>query len=256
MCQQGLLRVTLLSRNRNHLLIQTRIKQLTLNSIMKKIILIVFLLSIIIVGKILINHQHSSFASEKNIPAGVSGIENKYSSTADPCDASLWNHVYHSYRLQVIKSCLTVTGTVDVVRNEKDGDEHILLHLDAGQENLLNNKNIEAQKGDLVLEPICAKAVTQEDAIGPCSGYLNNVQIPNAGDKVSVTGAYVLDKEHGWMEIHPVTSITITGKGTVKVTDNNPIVGSTKTGIPIHQGSRGGLYHYSKSGNKVYEKKK
>lgn len=31
---------------------------------------------------------------------------------------------------------------------------------------------------------------------------------------------------------------------------------TTPTGIPIYEGPRGGRYHYSKSGNKIYERKK
>jgi SLA1 homology domain 1, SHD1 len=42
--------------------------------------------------------------------------------------------------------------------------------------------------------------------------------------------------------------------------DRNPYgetpTGSTATGIPTYTGPRGGTYHYSKSGNKVYSKKK
>jgi hypothetical protein len=33
-------------------------------------------------------------------------------------------------------------------------------------------------------------------------------------------------------------------------------LGSTATGIPLHMGPRGGIYHYSKNGNKVYQRKK
>jgi hypothetical protein len=33
-------------------------------------------------------------------------------------------------------------------------------------------------------------------------------------------------------------------------------VGTTATGKPIYEGPRGGLYHYSKSGKKVYEKRR
>jgi hypothetical protein len=32
--------------------------------------------------------------------------------------------------------------------------------------------------------------------------------------------------------------------------------GQTATGIPTYTGPRGGVYHYSKSGKKVYERKK
>jgi hypothetical protein len=38
--------------------------------------------------------------------------------------------------------------------------------------------------------------------------------------------------------------------------DGNSIVGHTATGLPIHEGPRGGQYHYSKSGKKVYERKR
>lgn len=125
------------------------------------------------------------------------------------CDSKLWEHVYHKYRLKVIEECKTVTGTIEKIRKENDGDLHILLKLDDGQENLLNDGNIAKQHGDLVLEPICVNKVTQEDAIEPCLSYVNNVNIPSVGDRVNVTGSYVFDSEHGWNEIHPVTSIEI-----------------------------------------------
>ena len=32
--------------------------------------------------------------------------------------------------------------------------------------------------------------------------------------------------------------------------------GTTATGIPLHVGPRGGIYHFSKNGNKVYQKRK
>ena len=35
-----------------------------------------------------------------------------------------------------------------------------------------------------------------------------------------------------------------------------PRSGSTATGIPTYVGPRGGVYHYSKNGNKVYQKRK
>jgi len=66
----------------------------------------------------------------------------------------------------------------------------------------------------------------------------------------------VLDNEHGWMEIHPVSRIISEGKSsTTPENDTNPVVGYTRGGQAIHEGPRGGHYHYSKSGNKVYEKK-
>ena len=111
--------------------------------------------------------------------------------------------------LKVIEQCKTVTGTVMAVKREKDGDYHIRVKLDSGQENLLNEKNIQVQHGCLVLEIICGCEVTQKDAIEPCQGYVNNVRVPEKGEHVQVTGSYVYDAEHGWMEIHPVTKIVL-----------------------------------------------
>ena len=125
------------------------------------------------------------------------------------CDDTLWNHVYHKYRLTIIEQCKTVRGVIVKEKNEKDGDIHILLRLDAGQDNLLNDMNIKQQKGCLVIEPICEHDVTQRDAIGACEGYVNKVYIPHVGEHVEVTGSYVNDTQHGWNEIHPITKITI-----------------------------------------------
>ena len=75
--------------------------------------------------------------------------------TPAKCDQSLWQYVYNPGRLQVLDSCISVTGTVDEVRKEADGDVHILFRLDQQFESFLNEKNIARQYGDLVLEPIC-----------------------------------------------------------------------------------------------------
>jgi hypothetical protein len=56
-----------------------------------------------------------------------------------------------------------------------------------------------------------------------------------------------------------------TSKGSLprdRVSTNNPppsstssSIGTTATGIPLYMGPRGGIYHYSKSGKKVYQRK-
>jgi len=129
--------------------------------------------------------------------------------TTSVCDSSLWNHVYHSYRLIVNQQCTTVTGTVDHLIYEADGDIHIRLNVDSDYKGMLNSYNNNDQYGDLVLEPVCATTVTQSDAIASCQNFTNTVYIPNVGEYVSVVGSFVTDNDHGWNEIHPVTSITI-----------------------------------------------
>jgi hypothetical protein len=109
----------------------------------------------------------------------------------------------------VVTSCKTVTGKVVSVRYEPDGDVHVLLHLSGHLANLLNSGNISNTDGDLVTEIICVGTVTQKDARSACAGYTNQVQVPSVGERVRISGTYVLDADHGWMEIHPVSSLTV-----------------------------------------------
>jgi hypothetical protein len=130
------------------------------------------------------------------------------SQTSDAqCDQSLWQFVYNPGRLQVLDPCASVTGTVDEVRKEADGDIHILFRLDREFASLLNEKNISRQYGDLVLEPICQGKVRQADAAEPCSRYDGPYFQLQVGQRYRVSGAYVHDADHGWNELHPVTSM-------------------------------------------------
>ena len=127
------------------------------------------------------------------------------------CDQSLWDHIYHPSRLQVNDPCITVTGTIQSIRTERDGDLHIRLKLDPEFTNLLNDGNLAplpaGQSGNLVVEPVCQGTVTQADAMAACQDFHQDISVPTVGTHVTVTGTYVLDSQHGWMEIHPVTSI-------------------------------------------------
>ena len=135
------------------------------------------------------------------------------------CDASLWTHVYHSQRLLIKNNCMAVTGTIvdatsgrepDGVRHEADGDTHGWLKLDPGSENLLNAGNLSDEGGNLVFEIVCRFPVTQADAKAACQGYKDQVVLPPVGSHVRLVGTYVQDTFHAqWMEIHPVTSITV-----------------------------------------------
>ncbi len=161
---------------------------------MKKSIVIIPII-VIIVGIVL------STYSEIN-----QTISNSVSTAS--CDKSLWDHVYHPQRLKIIDPCKTVTGVIDNIRVEKDGDFHIRLHLDQQFANLINDANVNQQYGDLVLEPICQNPVEQEDAVDSCANFTYHVNILPVGTHVKVIGSYVLDMQHDdWAEIHPVTSI-------------------------------------------------
>jgi hypothetical protein len=123
------------------------------------------------------------------------------------CNQSLWNYVYNPGRLQVLDACISVTGTVEEIRKEADGDVHIRFRLDHQFESLLNDKNISRQQGDLVLEPICQGRIRQADAEEPCHLYNGPYFEPEVGQRYQVSGTYVHDADHGWNELHPVTSM-------------------------------------------------
>ena len=57
-------------------------------------------------------------------------------------------------RLEERKGCVTVTGVITKKLKEKDGDYHVRLKLDPGQNSdLLNARNKSKQGGALVFEP-------------------------------------------------------------------------------------------------------
>jgi len=114
--------------------------------------------------------------------------------------------VYRPDRLVLKNPCATVTGVVELVRAEPDGDFHIRLRLDPGQDQYLNDKNLADQHGDLVIEIVCVNRVTQVDAEGTCATAPAELRLspPRLGQHISATGPFVLDTTHGWLEIHPV----------------------------------------------------
>lgn len=132
-------------------------------------------------------------------------------------------NVYHPYRLKVEDPCMTVTGTVAYVRHEDDGDVHVDLSLPATETHLLDQANDRDEDGELVTEivpadqpgctpgqppPLPATAYRSPSYdYGVCTGA--DLATPPLGSEVSVTGPYVLDADHGWMELHPVWAITV-----------------------------------------------
>jgi hypothetical protein len=160
------------------------------------------------------DEAHDPAAEGATAPAGVATLT---PSTSTACRAGdpLAN-VYHPDRLTVIQPCLTVTGTVTGVEGESDGDYHVLVMLDPPFAALVNDRNGTAQNGALVVEivpadgPDCTPGQPPRPSgdtydYGVCTGA--NVASPAVGAHVTVTGPYVLDRNHGWMEIHPAWAI-------------------------------------------------
>jgi hypothetical protein len=105
------------------------------------------------------------------------------------CPADPLMGVYHPSRLIVQRKCEEVTGVVTSVRHEEDGDYHVNVMPD--QPGLTNAENNEWEGGALVTE------------IMPGQRF----RIPDVGDRVDVLGTWVLDTNHGWLEIHPIFCI-------------------------------------------------
>ena len=116
-------------------------------------------------------------------------------------------YVYNPYRLAVEAACIRVTGVVQAVRQEADGDFHILVALDPAFRHLLTPANQGVELGDLVVEPICVRSVTQTDAIAICASDPDPLPppYPVVGEQVWMEGRYVFDLDHsGWAELHPL----------------------------------------------------
>lgn len=132
-------------------------------------------------------------------------------SAAAQCDRSLWPHMHDVQRIKVVKPCQTVTGIIATVHANDDGDIDMQLTLDPGYASLLNNGNITHLSGNLQIEAICEAPVHPDvpDAQRTCANFTGTVPIPAIGTHVQVTGVYVLDSDHGWMEIHPISVLTL-----------------------------------------------
>ena len=124
---------------------------------------------------------------------------------ATNCNADLWDRVYEKNRLRVIEECTSVEGRVVSLHQSKDGDLHIALDPDA--KSVLNLINAIHAHRTLVVEAVCDHAPEGEEATRACEGFHSQIVAPALGDRVRVIGAYVVDRDNGWAEIHPVSRI-------------------------------------------------
>jgi len=177
---------------------------------MRSKITILFLLTFCL-SIVLANSQSPKSKTRKPTAAVSAEIKSAaHAAATTGCDDSLWQHVYHPARLVVVEKCIAVTGTIEHIKHEADGDEHIQVKVDPPFDKLLNDRNKQVQAGSLVVEPICEDRVTQLDAMAACKDFHSPVRRPADNQHVKIVGSFVLDTEanHGWTEIHPVTSIT------------------------------------------------
>src|SRR5712664_2285208 len=164
-------------------------------------------LAVALVTVVLVCSSAGFFLYDRYIQSPGTG-STSFSGCSDP--ATISSHVYHPYRLQIVKSCTTASGTVDSLIEEAAGDVHLRLNLDQAYSNLSNSANDQYQYGNLVVEIICVNQPSQTDAIPACQNYTNQIPVPSPGQHITITGPYVLDSDHyNWAEIHPVYSLVI-----------------------------------------------
>ena len=122
--------------------------------------------------------------------------------------------VYHPWRLQILNRDMTASGTVELVKSEPDHDWHINLILDKKYAKLINAENVKWEHGELVVEviPMDQPHITR----------------PYVGERLTVIGAYVDDRDHGWREIHPAWIVN--GHGTSHYTAT-AAAASVRTGV-------------------------
>ena len=134
--------------------------------------------------------------------------------------------VYVPSRLHVEKNCLTVTGTVECVHHEPDGDVHVLVQLARRYRGILTPASGAQHcagaggSGRLLVVEIIPQhgSFPFLDNSADLGGFVTPAA-PRTGDRIRVTGPYVLDtnKLHdllspgvkNWAEIHPAWNITI-----------------------------------------------
>jgi PHP family Zn ribbon phosphoesterase len=113
------------------------------------------------------------------------------------------NRVHHPDRLILLDSSKTLSGRVEKIESDIDGDIHIRLKI--GDSSLLVKNNYKDENGCLVGEIVCVVP-----SIFPiCWFYKNKITIPREGDNIEIEGPYVFDKGHNITEIHPIMNLKI-----------------------------------------------
>ncbi len=115
-------------------------------------------------------------------------------------------YVYHPDRLPVVWPCLHVSGTVDKVETEADGDLHIGLRLDPAFAPLMP-PGYQAQPAHIIAEGVCYRLPLRADAENLCvtdpDPYAG--PLPALGQHVWLEGRYVVDLNHeASPELHPL----------------------------------------------------
>jgi hypothetical protein len=126
----------------------------------------------------------------------LKATEEYVSKEGEQCrDGNVLDGASNAEDLKVLGECQDAVGSVMHTKTMDDGDYKFLLKLDDQYEFLLNDHNQEKTDGFLVIE------------IVPKDQNIQNIYLPESGDKVHVWGAWVTDEPKGWHEIHPTWQV-------------------------------------------------
>jgi hypothetical protein len=109
----------------------------------------------------------------------------------------VFQYVWGPSRLRIIDTCVTIRGVVvSEIRVAEDGDITFDMKPDDRYRHMLSIGSHILRKGAIHVE------IVPHDQ--------DRVVVPEKGDYIEVTGAFVVDTDHGsWSEIHPAWNITI-----------------------------------------------
>lgn len=145
----------------------------------------------------------------KNFPS----ISNNQTNTQ--CDISIYDDYVNPGlpRSFMLHPCITVTGNITLVHEPPDGDTVFALTLDEPYQNLVTISNFNSKMtGGIWVELIRQRTNSSTELVhkGDClAGTSPKFPSPEVGDRVEVTGAYVIDiREGGHAEIHPTAAMS------------------------------------------------
>ncbi|HEY7984505.1 MAG TPA: hypothetical protein VID73_10065 [Ktedonobacterales bacterium] len=141
--------------------------------------------------------------------AATAGDSGRAPAPGAPCMATDQDrYVWDPTRLQLVRPCVYVTGTIaTAVDLNSDGDRTFLVRLDARYQNLLQPSNVEGGVRGLDVEAVCNVPSVIPAVLALCSGdahpYLGAV--PPVGTHVWLEGRYIFDLHHeSHAELHPL----------------------------------------------------
>lgn len=134
--------------------------------------------------------------------------------------------VYLPFRFRVQDDCVTVSGTVDCLRHEDDGDIHIRLRVDPAYRRLLTPANAFQQCAGHTGPHLVVEIIPQQGHLpfltnSASRGGFVTPTAPGVGDHVTVSGPLVWDSNalhdliypgrnaENWAEIHPAWNVTV-----------------------------------------------